>query len=513
MSNHFDVIIIGSGAGGGTLAQALAPSGKKILILERGDYLLPEKDNWNEEANFIDMKYKIKDKWYDKHGKSFYPNTCYAVGGNTKVYGAALFRMRQIDFEGASYPGGLSYPAWPIRYSDLEPYYLKAEQLYHVHGQRGEDPSEAHCDDPYPYPPVEHEPYVKELVAKLKNLGYKPFHLPVGIMLDEKNRHSSRGIKFDHFDGYPCMLEVKADAHTCCIKPALEYPNVTLRPNSYVEKLETDATGKKITKVIVKRDDKYEEYTGDIIVSSCGAINSAVLLLRSANEQHPTGLANSSGMVGRNYMGHIGGAQILAFSRKANLTEFQKAIGLHDFYSSSPDWPYPLGSIQSIGNIHPAMIRSKVPKFIPTRLLKYFTDRTVAFTVLMQDLPMPENRVMVDQDGRINLLYTDYNREGHESLVKQFRRILKKIGLYSLYEVGGIDGVGHQCGTLRFGHDPKNSVLDINCKTHDIDNLYVVDSSFFVSSLGVNPALTIMANALRVGDHLLKRLKEGREDL
>ena len=329
-STHYDVIIIGTGAGGGTLAYRLAPSGKRILLLERGGYLPREKDNWDSRAVFVENKYKAKVSWQDKDGKVFHPGIHYYVGGNTKVYGAALLRFRRQDFGEVKHHGGLSL-AWPVTYEDLEPYYTEAEHLYHVHGQRGEDPTEPFAGAPYKYPPLRHEPRIQELHDDWTKMGYRPFHLPVGIMLDEEHREKSPCIRCNTCDGFPCLVNAKADAQVVCVDPALRSPNVTLLTQAYVTRLEASASGRAVSKVHVERDGERESYSADIVVVSCGAINSAALLLRSANDRHPRGLANSSDAVGRHYMCH-NNSVMLAISKKPNPTVFQKSIGLNDFY-------------------------------------------------------------------------------------------------------------------------------------------------------------------------------------
>ena len=282
-ANHYDVIIIGTGAGGGTLAYRLAPSGKRILLLERGDYVPREKDNWSTRAVNLEARYNTKESWYDKDGKALHPHTNYYVGGNTKFYGAALFRLRKEDFGELRHHGGVS-PAWPISYDELEPYYLEAERLYQVHGTRDEDPTEPRASGPYPYPAVSHEPRIQQLSDDFEQAGLKPFHVPMGVMLDEKNPRKSRCIRCSTCDGHPCLVLAKSDAQVVCVDPALEYPNVELLTGAYVSRLETSASGREITKVIVEHDGKTEEFSAGIVVSSCGAINSAALLLRSAND-------------------------------------------------------------------------------------------------------------------------------------------------------------------------------------------------------------------------------------
>jgi choline dehydrogenase-like flavoprotein len=520
-ANHFDVIIIGTGAGGGTLAYRLAPTGKRILLLERGDYVPREKDNWNPRAVNLEGKYQTKEIWHDKEGKELHPHTNYYVGGNTKFYGAALFRLRRQDFGAIKHYGGLS-PAWPIRYEGIEPYYTEAERLYHVHGNRGEDPAEPPADAPYPHPAISHEPRIQQLSDDFARLGLRPFHTPLGVMLNEQDPHASRCIRCETCDGFPCLVGAKSDAEVCAVDPALQHPNVTLRTNSFVEKIETSPSGREVSKVIVQRNGDREEYSTNFVVVSCGAINSAALLLRSADDKHPRGLANSSDVVGRHYMGHVNSV-LMALSKCPNPTIFQKTLSLNDFYSSSEGWPYPMGHISFVGKLDGETLKGGAPAVTPGWTLDLMARHSLDFWLTSEDLPDPNNRVTLDSKGRIVLSYKPNNEEGHQRLIAKLKDLMKqqtkcKIhgrecheGLFArnLY-VGQripLAGVAHQVGTVRFGSDPKTSVLDANCKAHDVDNLYVVDGSFFVSSGAVNPALTIMANALRVGDHLIERMK------
>ncbi|MDF2460506.1 MAG: putative glucose-methanol-choline oxidoreductase [Nitrospira sp.] len=512
MATHYDIIIIGTGPGGGTLAYKLAPSGKKILLLERGGYLPREKDNWSSKTVFIDNKYKAKETWKDKHGVTFHPGIHYNVGGNSKVYGAALLRMRAQDFGEVKHHGGIS-PEWPIRYDDLEQYYTQAEYLYHVHGNRGEDPTEPKADAPYKYPALAHEPRIQELHDDWQKCGYRPFHLPIGVMLNEQQKGNSSCIRCNTCDGFPCLVNAKADSQVICVDPALQYPNVTLVTNALVTRLETRGNGRAVTGVVVERNGQTEIYQGSIVVVSAGAINSAALLLKSANDKHPNGLANSSDLVGRHYMCHNNSA-MLAISKRPNPTVFQKTIGLNDFYHISADWDYPMGHISMIGKQDLVSLRAGAPVFAPGVALDVMAKHSLDFWMTSEDLPDPDNRVLVGKDGGITLAYTENNLEAHRRLSAKLKSMLNHIGceehLLSTHLYLGkkipIAGTAHQCGTVRFGRDPKTSVLDLHCKAHDLDNLYVVDASFFVSSSAVNPSLTIIANALRVGDHLLERL-------
>jgi len=518
-NGHYDVIIIGTGAGGGTLARKLAPSGKHILILERGDFVKREPDNWNARAVNIEARYNTKEVWYDREGKPLHPHTNYNVGGNTKFYGAALFRMRERDFGELQHVDGVS-PAWPISYADLEPFYAQAEQIYHVHGTRGEDPTETWASSPFPHPAVSHEPRIQHLADDFAAMGCKPFHVPLGIQLKEDDRKSSC-VRCATCDGFPCLLNAKSDAHVCGIEYAVEYPNVTLLTNAKVTKLETDPTGRSISAVNVERNGEVEKYSANIVVVSAGAINSAALLLRSANDRHPNGLANSSDQVGRNYMGHVNSV-LLAVSKCPNPTVFQKTLAVNDFYFGTDDFLFPMGHISFVGKLDGVTLSAGAPSITPGFTLEKMAKHSLDFWLTTEDLPRPDNRVTLNKNGDIVLSYRPNNVEAHKRLQDKLKYLMNNQrkcdihggechqGLFSrnlyLGQQIPLAGVAHQNGTIRFGNDPKTSVLDVNCKAHDIDNLYVVDGGFFPSSSAVNPALTIMANALRVGRHLLARM-------
>jgi choline dehydrogenase-like flavoprotein len=514
MTDHYDVIVIGSGAGGGTLTHALAPTGKRILLLERGDFLPREPQNWDSKSVWVDLRYHNSGHWTDVGtGEEFPPKQNYYVGGNTKVYGAILFRFRERDFRQIQHVDGVS-PAWPLTYADFEPWYTRAEHLYHVHGQRGADPGEPPSVAPYRYPPLSHEPRIAQLEADFTRAGLHPFPLPVGLIYDESAPQFSPCIRCATCDGYPCLVNGKADAHIVCVEPALRYPNVTLRTRARVMRLETDGPGRAVTRVVANRDGRAETYSADLVVVSAGAINSAALLLASASEHHPGGLGNSSGVVGRHLMMH-NNSSLIAFSKIPNPTRFQKTLGVNDFYFGDPDddggFPYPLGALQMLGKNDATLIAFDAPDAEdPVDLARHSMD----FWLTTEDLPLPGNRVLLGRDGRIQLRYTQTNAEAHHRLRAKFEGLLDAIqcrdtvlpGYHYLGGRLGINAVAHQNGTVRFGTDPATSALDLDCKLHDLDNLYVVDSSFFVSSTAVNPTLTIIANALRVARHIAERL-------
>jgi choline dehydrogenase-like flavoprotein len=519
-SDHYDLIVIGSGPGGASLAQRVARTGKRILLLERGDYLPRSPANWDARTVFVDGAYQARETWYGADGRAFHPGLHYFVGGNSKVYGAALLRLRERDFEEIRHKDGIS-PAWPLRYDVFEPYYAEAERLFHVHGLRGEDPNEPPSRESFPYPPVAHERRIQEFSDGFAAEGLRPFHLPLGILLDEKDGKptpTSPCIRCDAFDGFPCPLNGKADAQVVCVDPALAaYKNLTLLTNAYVSRLETDSAGRAVTAVHVTRNGVEERYSADIVVVACGALSSALLLFRSANDKHPNGLSNSSGQLGRNYMRHTQSV-LLALLRKPNDAVFQKTMAISDFYFGADDWDYPLGLIQMCAAVHADQIRSEaLPAWLdwmPGLPFEAMARHSIGFWLSSEDLPRPENRIFYDGD-RVRLDLAENNLEGHHRLRKKLEGLVERLGARPLLLPFGpyfsmnvpLAGTSHQAGTARFGLSPSESVLDLNCRAHELDNLYVTDASFFPSIGAVNPTLTIIANALRIADHIAERLK------
>jgi choline dehydrogenase-like flavoprotein len=465
---------------------------------------------------FVQNRYISPETWYDRDGRPFQPQVHYFVGGATKMFGAALYRLRKEDFGELRHHDGIS-PAWPISYDELEPYYARAERMYHVHGLRGRDPTEPPASGPYPCPPVSNEPRIQQLSDNLTAAGYHPFPAPCAVMLDEQNMAYSTCIRCQTCDGFPCLVHAKSDAETVAVRPALEFPNVTLLRNAKALKLQTNASGTTVTEVVADVAGQREVFRGDIVVVSCGAANSAKLLLMSANDKHPRGLANGSDQVGRNYMFHNSQA-VLAVSLEPNPTIFQKTIALNDFYFGMDGFEYPMGNIQMIGKSLGPMYRGEKPietALLPMGLLDNLARHAVDFWLTTEDLPDPENRVTVNQDGDLTLSYTPNNQVARQKLYDKLKSMLGQLGMHPHHLIPRdiymkteipLAGCAHQVGTCRFGADPKTSVLDVNCKAHELGNLYVVDTSFFVSIGAVNPSLTAIANSIRVSEHLLQRL-------
>jgi choline dehydrogenase-like flavoprotein len=497
VSTPFDVIVIGSGAGGATIAHALSDSPARILILERGDFVPQEADNWSPEAVWKHLRYRTRERWLDRRGREFLPYTHYCVGGNTKFWGSVLYRLRREDFQAVQHADGVS-PAWPIDYETLEPFYERAERLYHVHGERGVDPTEP-PRGPFPHEPIPHAPEMAAIVEKLRGLGLHPSPLPLGL----RNPGQPDGcVLCNTCNSFPCKLEAKSEADVCCVRPALKRPNVTLWTNALARRLITDPSGRKVEAVEVDRNGDTLRVAAPLIIVAGGAVNSAALLLRSANGKHPAGLANSSGLVGRRYMAHLATMMQGFHPFRRNATVFQKTVAINDFYFRGPNTDYPLGQIQSQGRTHGVMAQTVAP-WIPLWAYEAWVARGVDWLAMSEDLPERDNRVTVEPDGRIRVHYRPNNLRPHRQLVREARRILRRLGFWRVMAYSHQSrNTTHQCGTLCFGTDPRTSVLDPYCRAHDVENLFVVDASFFPSSAAVNPALTIVAQALRVADHI-----------
>lgn len=497
---NYDVIIIGSGAGGGTLAHALSDTGAQILLLERGDFVPREPANWDPTAVWKDLRYRATERWLDGRGREFLPYTHYNVGGNSKFWGSVLYRLRREDFQAVEHQDGTS-PAWPIGYDTLAPYYDRAEALYHVHGLQGADPT----DPPrgvFPYAPIPHAPTMAGIVEELTSMGLRPAPLPLGLIQPGE----AGGCQLcNTCNSFPCQVHAKSDADVCCVRPSMASGAVTLQTNTYARRLLTNAAGTRVHAVEVVRGGAVGVLEAPVIIVACGAVNSAALLLRSASDRHPNGLANSSGLVGRRYMAHLATMMQGFHPFRPNDTVFQKTVAINDFYHRGPGTAHPLGHIQSQGRTHGVMAQTVAPS-IPLWAYDAWVKRGVDWLAMSEDLPRRENRVTLTPDGRIQLHYVPNNVQPHRRLVMEMKRLLKRLGFWVVMTHSHqAQNTTHQCGTLVFGNDARTSVLDPFCRAHDLENLFVVDASFFPSSAAVNPALTIAAQALRVADHLKTR--------
>ncbi|MBW9117208.1 GMC family oxidoreductase [Rhizobium cauense] len=497
MSSTPDIVIIGSGVGGSTVAAGLASSGAEILILEAGDFIADRPENRDQRAIFQRGHFRPKEMWYEADGTAFNPGNYYNVGGNSKFYGAVLSRYRREDFEEIRHREGVS-PAWPFPYEVLEPWYSRAERMYEVRGDLGDDPTEPAHSAGYAYPPVPDEPPIADVRARLKAKGLHPFSLPLGVNIDAWMSKARTP-----WDAHPNSRDGKMDAETAALLKALEFPNVRLETNAKVTKLETGESGR-IERIHYRRNGEELFLAPKLVILSAGAVQSAVLLLRSADARHPNGLANSSDQVGRNFMNHNSSAVIAVSPTYRNTSIYQKTFGFNDFYLSDGNGGPPLGNVQLLGRISAQVLKGSL-SWAPEWLLQNITGHAIDFYAMSEDVPNPESRVRVDGD-RIILQWQRTNWDAHLDLVAKLKAVLKSIGFpIVLSKPFDKRTPSHQCGTVRIGNDPASAPLDPYCRSYDHQNLFVVDASFLPTSAAVNPALTVASQALRIADHIASK--------
>lgn len=497
MANTPDIVIIGSGVGGSTVAAGLAGTGAEILILEAGERIADRPENRDQRAIFQNGHFRPKETWYDAGGVAFSPGNYYNVGGNSKFYGAVLSRYRREDFAEIRHREGAS-PAWPFAYEELEPWYSKAEQLYKVRGALGEDPTEPEHSLPYPFPPVPEEAPIAEVRERLKKRGLHPFSLPLGIDLEQWLAKAKTP-----WDAHPNSDDGKMDAETAALAVALRHSNVTLQTGSLVVRLGSGIGGR-IESVAYRKGGQTHVVSPRLVVLSAGAVQSSVLLLRSANDRFPGGLANSSDQVGRNFMNHNASAILAISPAFRNDSIYQKTFAFNDFYLSDGAGGFPLGNVQLLGRVSGRILKGSLP-LVPEWLLEQIAGHAIDFYAMSEDLPHPDSRVTVDRE-RIVLQWQRTNWDAHLALVAKLKAVLRSIGFpVVLSRPFDKRTPSHQCGTVRIGNDPATAPLDVYCRAHDHRNLFVVDASFLPTSAAVNPALTVASQALRVADHIASK--------
>ncbi len=496
MSDGPDIVIIGSGMGGGTLAAALAPSGRKIVILERGRKLADSTEARDDRSIFQRGFFRPKEEWFTPEAEAFNPGNYYYVGGNSKFYGAVLIRYRAEDFAPLRHLGGTT-PGWPVTYEEFEPWYQAAEELYNVRGDASQDPTEPHHSGRYPHPPVPDEPAIARVRARLAKAGVTPASLPLGVDIERWLERAATP-----WDAFPDTTGAKMDAESVGISRALRHPNVSLFTGAQVTRLVAGADGR-ITGVEYDVQGERKSMAAPLVVLSAGAVNSSVLLLRSADGAFPGGLANRSDQVGRNFMNHNSSAVLAVHPLWRNDAVYQKTLTVNDWYLTGGPDGAPLGNVQLLGKISGRILSATSP--IPGPVAGWIARHAVDFYAMSEDLPDPQSRVTV-QGERIILDWRRSNWEAHELLVGKLKALLRRAGFpVVLSRPFDRRTPSHQCGTTRMGSDPRSSVVDTFCRSHDHANLFVVDAGFLPTSAAVNPALTIAAQALRVADHIQKK--------
>ncbi|ASW09939.1 FAD-dependent oxidoreductase [Rhizobium sp. 11515TR] len=492
MQQTADVVIVGSGIGGSSLAYSLAQTGLKVLILERGGHLTDSAEARDDVAIFQRGFYRPTEEWLGTDGESFLANNYYYVGGNSKFFGAVMYRYRKEDFDARPHLDGSS-PGWPCTYEELEPWYERAEKVFRVRGALGQDPTEPFHSKPYAFAAVPDEESIASVRSRLKRAGVHPASLPLAIDIEAWLHRAKTG-----WDAFPNTGVGKIDAEVGPLTEALRHPNVRLLTGAHVLRLETDETGKRVTAAVFVKDGIEQRISAGIFAVATGAVQTAALLLRSASKSHPTGLANSSDQLGRNFMNHNTSA-MLVLDYRHNASVYQKTIAFNDFYNADNDYGAPLGNVQLLGHITGNILKANFPVPAPSWLVRLIARHAYGWFLTSEDLPNPESRVMV-RDDRIVVNWIRSNMRAHQALINKTKSVMRKAGFpVVLTHTFGRKTTSHQCGTARLGRDPKTSVVDLNCRAHDVENLYITDASVLPTSAAVNPALTIAALAIKAG--------------
>jgi choline dehydrogenase-like flavoprotein len=474
-----DAVVIGTGLGGSSFAYGLSRRGFSVVVVDEGKPIQPDPHDLSpiHVARFGEKPY---------------------IGGLSKFYGAAMYRLREMDFRPVQMEAGIS-PGWPISYSELEPYYADAERLYKVHGSSENDPTEPPRSTPWPHGPIPHQGPVSELVSRLTQRANVPVsYIPRALDYDPAGGGTC--VLCRHCDAYFCPRDAKVDAEIGALRPAVGTGLVDVLHDTMCLRVLTTPDGKRAAGIRVRRGGDEFTIQARIVAISAGVMGTPVMLWRSRSDKHPQGLANGSGTLGRNFAAHTQGWLFAIKPGVQRVPFHQKTFAIHAFYNDAPDWPYPTGAIQSAGYIEPLGISRRYRPFAAMMMHNSFH----AF-LMTEGIPGQETGFDLTDTGATLRNPPRQNVKTFATLRRHAKRLFRAAG-YPVYATGVFEKGWHGVGTARMGDDPASSVIDPSCKAHDVDGLYVVDASALPSPGAVNTGLTIAANALRVATHVAAQL-------
>ncbi|MBL8538068.1 MAG: GMC family oxidoreductase [Hyphomonadaceae bacterium] len=474
----YDAIVVGSGAGGGTLTLGLARRGARVLLVESGDFLRLQPSDAGEQPGVY------------MYGLMRPDDEVTCVGGSTKFYGAALYRFRESDFRAVEHEAGVS-PAWPFGYEALEPYYAEAERLYRVHGAAGDDASEPFRAGPFPHAPLPHDPLVGAVMARLRAAGARLSDIPRGL------DYGSGGacIMCATCDAHFCTRDAKMDAETAAVRPALATGNVDLLTRTDCARVMTSIDGRRAEGVVLVQDGNERTLHAPVIAVCAGQTRTALLLRRSRTDKHADGLGNHAGMLGRGVAGHMTGVFFALVSAAPMGPRHTKSFAMNTYYDGAPGWPHPVGVLQIAGQ---APIWNDARRVLRP-IVKAIAERSLMCFHMTEALPSRDSGFVFEGDRIVAEAPPRFCGGSYKRIRELAMKAFGRAG-YPVIPALRKPQLWHKTGGAIMGNDPAQSVTDGHGQIHGVEGLYVIDASSLPSAGAVNTGLTIMALALRAAD-------------